>query len=79
MSTIQVRNISEEDAEFLRSEAAAEGMSLQAFMRREVTALARRRAKRAALIAYREELERDPGPGIPAGFVEETLRELRGE
>jgi len=79
MATIQVRNIPDEDAELLREAAAAEGMSLQAFMRREMVALARRRVKVAALNAYREELARDPGPGVTTEFILEALREARGE
>jgi hypothetical protein len=79
MATIQVRNVPDEAAELLREAAAAEGMSLQAYMQREVTAMARQRAKAAALNAYREELAHDPGSGLTTDFIVETLRELRGE
>ncbi|KIA60599.1 FitA-like ribbon-helix-helix domain-containing protein [Nocardia vulneris] len=79
MATIQVRDISDEDAEALRSAAAEAGMSLQAYMRREVSSLARRRVKQQALAEYREVLARDPSSGVEGDFVVETLRELRGE
>ncbi|MBF6543050.1 FitA-like ribbon-helix-helix domain-containing protein [Nocardia brasiliensis] len=79
MATIQVRDISEEDAEALRAAAAEAGMSLQAYMRREVSSLARRRVKQQALAEFREVMARDPSPGVEGDFVVETLRELRGE
>ncbi|MFF0488311.1 antitoxin [Nocardia sp. NPDC004068] len=79
MATIQVRNIRDEDAELLREAAAEEGMSLQAYMQREVSRIARRRAKIAAMEAYREHLKRDPGTGATAESILEALREIRGE
>ncbi|MFI5775619.1 FitA-like ribbon-helix-helix domain-containing protein [Nocardia sp. NPDC051570] len=78
MATIQVRNIPEENAELLRRAAADAGMSLQAYMQREVNALARRQTKLAALEAYREEFFRQ-GSSLPPGFAADAVRELRGE
>lgn len=54
-------------------------MSLQAYMRRELISMARRRTKAEALAEIREALAEDPGPGADDDFVLETLRELRGE
>ncbi|WP_431968633.1 FitA-like ribbon-helix-helix domain-containing protein [Nocardia sp. bgisy134] len=79
MATIQIRDVPEEDAEVLRRRAEAAGMSLQAYMRRELISMARRRTKVEALAEIREALAEDSGPGVDRDFVLETLRELRGE
>ncbi|WP_330230018.1 antitoxin [Nocardia sp. NBC_00508] len=79
MATIQIRDIPAEDAEVLRRRAEAAGMSLQAYMRRELIALARRRTKAEAMAAIRDALERDPLPGGDRESVLAALREARDE
>ncbi|MEV6320050.1 antitoxin [Nocardia sp. NPDC051787] len=79
MATIQIRDIPEEDAEVLRRRAEAAGMSLQAYMRRELITLARRRTKAEAMAAIRDALERDPLPGGDRETVLAALRESRDE
>jgi plasmid stability protein len=79
MATIQIRDIPDDDAEVLRRRAEAAGMSLQAYMRRELIAMARRRSKTEALAAIEEALARDPGPGATTESILEALREVRGE
>ncbi|MGX1779329.1 FitA-like ribbon-helix-helix domain-containing protein [Nocardia brasiliensis] len=79
MATIQIRGIPEEDAEALRAAAAEAGMSLQAYMRREVSLLARRRIKQQAFAEFRAVMARDPSAGVEGDLVVETLRQLRGE
>ncbi|WP_282778833.1 MULTISPECIES: antitoxin [unclassified Nocardia] len=79
MATLQIRDLPDEDAEVFRRRAAAAGMSLQAYMRRELITLARRPTKSEALAAIRESLERDPGPGADGDSILEALRELRGD
>ncbi|WP_067843824.1 FitA-like ribbon-helix-helix domain-containing protein [Nocardia lijiangensis] len=79
MATIQIRDIPEPDAEVLRQRAEAAGMSLQAYMRQELIAMARRRTKAEAMSAIRDALERDPGPGGDRESIMEALREVRGE
>jgi hypothetical protein len=79
MATIQVRDIPDEDAEVFRRRAAAAGMSLQTYMRRELIAMARRRSKAEALAAVREVLDRDPAPGGDSASILDALREIRGE
>ncbi len=54
-------------------------MSLQAYMRQELIAMARRRTKAEALAAVREALDRDPGPGGTRDSILAALRETRGE
>ncbi len=54
-------------------------MSLQAYMRQELIAMARRRTKAEAMSAIRDALERDPGPGGDRESIMEALREVRGE
>lgn len=76
---MQIRDIPEEDAEVLRQRAEAAGMSLQAYMRRELIALARRRTKREALAAIREALAQDPAPGGDRESILDALREARDE
>lgn len=79
MATIQIRDIPPEDAEVLRRRAEAAGMSLQAYMRKELIAMARRRTKAEALTAIRESLERDPAPGADSESILSALRDARGE
>ncbi len=54
-------------------------MSLQAYMRRELISMARRRTKAEAMASIRESLERDPRPGADADSILDALREVRGE
>ncbi|MBF6125942.1 FitA-like ribbon-helix-helix domain-containing protein [Nocardia brasiliensis] len=79
MATIQVRDIPDEDAEVFRQRAEAAGMSLQAYMRRELIAMAHRRTKAEAMAAIRDALDRDPLPGGDAESILDALREARGE
>lgn len=79
VATIQIRDIPEDDAEVFRRRAEAAGMSLQAYMRQQLIALARRRTKAEAMAAVREALDRDPGPGADRESVLSALREVRGE
>jgi len=79
VATIQIRDIPDEDAEVFRRRAEAAGMSLQAYMRRELIAMARRRSKAEAFAAIQEALDRDPGPGGTTESILEALREVRGE
>lgn len=79
MATIQVRDIPDEDAEVFRRRAEAEGMSLQAYMRRELIAAARRRSKSEAMAAIREALERDSSAGADRDSILSALDDARGE
>lgn len=78
VATIQIRDIPVDTAAVLRRRAEAAGMSLQAFMRRELIAMARRRTKSEAMAAIEEALARDPGPGGTTESVLRALREIRG-
>ncbi|MFD3705909.1 antitoxin [Nocardia sp. NPDC058658] len=79
MATIQIRDLPDEDAEVFRQRAEAAGMSLQAYMRRELIAAARRRSKTEAMAAIREALERDPNPGGDRDSILSALEDARGE
>ncbi|MGV9673703.1 FitA-like ribbon-helix-helix domain-containing protein [Nocardia sp. NPDC003482] len=79
MATIQIRDVPDEDAEVLRRRADALGMSLQAYMRQELIAMARRRTKAEALAAVRDALERDTGTGADGESILAALRDARGE
>ncbi|GAB3470281.1 FitA-like ribbon-helix-helix domain-containing protein [Actinophytocola sediminis] len=79
MATIQIRDVPDEDAEVLRSRAAAAGMSLQEYMRQQLIMLARRHPKAATMATVRETLARDPEPGADEDTIAGALRELRGE
>lgn len=79
MATIQIRDLPEEDAEVFRRRAEAAGMSLQAYMRRELIACARRRSKAEAMAAIRDSLERDPNPGGDRDSILGALEDARGE
>ncbi|MFI1238929.1 FitA-like ribbon-helix-helix domain-containing protein [Nocardia salmonicida] len=79
MATIQIRDLPEEDAEVFRRRAEAAGMSLQAYMRRELIATARRRSKAEAMAAIREGLERDSSPGADRDSILSALEDARGE
>jgi antitoxin FitA len=59
MATIQIRDIPDDVYESMRREAKAAGQSLQAYMREQVTDLARRRARWSEIVAeWETELER---------------------
>ncbi|HEX6538228.1 MAG TPA: antitoxin [Candidatus Dormibacteraeota bacterium] len=58
MATIQVREIPEESYETLRRRARRHGMSMQAYVRRELIALAGRPNKEEALEAIDAAIER---------------------
>lgn len=79
MATIQIRDVPEEDAAILRRRAEAAGMSLQAYMRRELIASAPRRTKAEAMTAVREALEQDPRTGAGTDSIVSELRAVRGE
>jgi len=79
MATIQVRDLPEDVADVLRRRAEASGQSLQAYMREQLIAMARRRDKAEVMAIMRQTLERDPGPGLSADTVVSALRELRDE
>ncbi|MFE7718493.1 antitoxin [Nocardia rhizosphaerihabitans] len=79
MATIQIRDIPDEDAEVFRKRAEAAGMSLQAYMRRELIACARRRSKAEALAAVREALDHDSSPGADRDSILNALDAARGE
>ncbi|MFD4407364.1 antitoxin [Nocardia sp. NPDC058499] len=79
MATIQIRDVPDEDAEILRRRAEAAGMSLQAYMRRELIASARRRTKAEAMATIREALAEDTRAGADADSIVSELRAARGE
>lgn len=79
MATIQVRDISEEDAEIFRRRAAAAGMSLQAYMHQQLHQLAQQRTKAEIMAMVRARLEADPGPGMSVDDIVDELQALRGE
>ncbi|TQM44061.1 FitA-like ribbon-helix-helix domain-containing protein [Pseudonocardia cypriaca] len=59
MATIQIRDVPDDVYEAIRQEAKAAGQSLQAYMREQVTELARRRARWSGIVAeWEAELER---------------------
>jgi plasmid stability protein len=59
MATIQIRDIPDDVYESIRQEAKAAGQSLQAYMRDQVTELARRRARWSEVVGeWEAELER---------------------
>jgi hypothetical protein len=59
VATIQIRDIPDDVYEAMRREAKAAGQSLQAYMREQVTDLARRRARWSEVVAeWEAELER---------------------
>jgi antitoxin FitA len=58
MRTIQVREIPDDAYDTIRARAKAEGKSLQAYMRDQVIAMARRPLKREAVAAIEEALAR---------------------
>ncbi|MEV0079475.1 antitoxin [Nocardia neocaledoniensis] len=79
MATIQIRDIPEEDAEVFRRRAEEAGMSLQAYMRRELIAAARRRTKAEAMAAIRESLANSDSPGATNESILDALADARGE
>ncbi|MFE1594641.1 antitoxin [Nocardia sp. NPDC058705] len=79
MATIQIRDLPDEVAEVFRRRSEAAGMSLQAYMRRELIAAAERRTKAEAIAAIRESLDRDAGPGADRDSILSALHDARGE
>lgn len=79
MATIQIRDISEEDAEIFRRRAAAAGMSLQAYMHQQLHQLAQQRTKAEIMAVVRAKLEADPGPGASVEDILDDLHALRDE
>lgn len=79
MSTIQVRDVPEDVAAVYRRRAKAAHQSLQAYMREQLIAGARRRDKAEVMAAVERALAEDPGPGASAGMIVATLDELRGD
>ncbi|GAA5135727.1 FitA-like ribbon-helix-helix domain-containing protein [Pseudonocardia adelaidensis] len=77
MATIQIRDIPDDVYESIRQEAKAAGQSLQAYMREQVTELARRRARWSEIVAeWEAELERF-GPTVSREQVLADLDEDR--
>ncbi|HEX4705156.1 MAG TPA: antitoxin [Pseudonocardiaceae bacterium] len=79
MATIQVRDLPDEVAAVFRRRAEASGQSLQAYMREQLIALARRRDKAEVMAVVEQTLARDPGPGMSTDTVVSIVREMRGE
>ena len=78
MATIQVREIPEASYEILRRRARRAGMSLQAYMRDQLVALAERPTKEEAIERVESVLARLSGPGpSPASIVEDLHAERR--
>lgn len=65
MATIQVRDIPDDTYDELRRQAQAAGQSLQSYMRTQLVELARRRARKAAVLAELDQvIQRDGGRGM---------------
>jgi plasmid stability protein len=79
MATIQVRDVPDDVAETYRRRAQEAGKSLQAYMREQLIAMARRRDKAEVMAIVEQALERDPAPGLSADTIRDSLRELRVE
>ncbi len=79
MATIQIRDLPDEVTEVFRRRAEAVGMSLQAYMRRELIAAAGRRPKAEAIAAVREALAQDSGPGGDRDSILSALEDARGD
>ena len=70
MATIQIRDIPADAYETLRRQARAAGQSLQAYMREQVVELARRRARKAEVLAeMRALVAADTGTGVTAEAI----------
>lgn len=61
MATLYVRDVTDEVTQTLKARAAAEGMSLSAYVARELTRLAERPTN-AELVARLKEKDRSAGP-----------------
>lgn len=77
MVTIRVRDVPDEVVEVLREHATAAGMSLQAYLRGQLIAAARRPAKEEAIAAIRESLDVDAGPGADRDSILSALHKAR--
>ncbi|HZU80861.1 MAG TPA: hypothetical protein VE991_13165 [Acidimicrobiales bacterium] len=78
MPTIQVRELPEESYEVLRRRARRAGMSLQAYMREQLVALAGRPTKEEALERVERVLVRSPNGGpSPASILEDLDADRR--
>lgn len=78
MATIQVRDLPDDVAEIYRRRARASGQSLQAYMREQLIAMARRRDKTEVMAAVEQVLAQAPAPGLSQDTIRARLRELRG-
>ena len=79
MATIQVRDVPDDVAETYRRRAQESGKSLQAYMREQLIAMARRRDKTEVMAVVAQTLDCDPAPGLSEDTIRAGLRELRGE
>ena len=79
MATIQIRDIPDDAYETLRRQARAAGQSLQAYMREQVVELARRRARKAEVLAeMRALVAADTGTGVTTEDILADLDADRG-
>ena len=74
MPTIQVREIPDDAYDTIRRRARAEGKSLQAYMREQVIAFARRPTKREAMESLEAALERYGSASTSATVVSNDVR-----
>lgn len=74
MPTIQVRDIPEDAYARIRARAREEGLSLQAYMRREVIGLAQYPSKREAVARIERSLREHPGAGPTVDAILEDVR-----
>lgn len=78
MPTIQVRGIPDDAYDTIRGRAQTEGKSLQAYMREQVIALARRPTKREAVESLEAALERHgPASTSPEALSEDVASDRR--
>ncbi|MBA2324550.1 MAG: antitoxin [Pseudonocardiales bacterium] len=79
METIEVRDLPEDVAEFVRLRAELMGISPAEYLRQQTITEARRKDRSAVLAAAREALSRSPGPGLSTESILQALDEIRGD
>ena len=77
MATIQIRDLPEGTYETIRRRARAAGQSIQAYMRREVIAMAEAPTKDEAVAAIEASLAAHGGSGLTAADVAGEVAEDR--
>jgi plasmid stability protein len=76
---IYIRDVPDDVHDALAAAARAEGLSLSAYVRRELTQIARRSQRRRQNIAIARKAQQQVAGGVDRATILATLREGRGD